>query len=62
MIECRNKHGEFFGKQIFIETLTDHRNKPLREMIDGVYSTMKGHLNGFKPDDDISFMVVEYTG
>ena len=62
MIECRNRHGEYFGKKRFIETLAHHCNKPLQEMIDGVYSTMKDHLNGFKPDDDISFMVVEYTG
>jgi len=62
MIECRNKHDEIFGKKRFFEALAYHRNKPLQEMIDGVYSTMKGHINDFEPDDDISFLVVEYAG
>jgi sigma-B regulation protein RsbU (phosphoserine phosphatase) len=27
-----------------------------------IYTTMKDHLSGFKPEDYISFMVVEYIG
>ena len=62
MIECRNKHDEIFGKKRFLEALKHHRDKPLQEMVDGVYSTMKDHINDFEPDDDISLIVVEYTG
>jgi len=62
IIECRNRHDEFFGKQRFFEALAHHRNKPVQEMVEDVYSTMKDHMNDFEPDDDISLMVVEYTG
>jgi sigma-B regulation protein RsbU (phosphoserine phosphatase) len=61
IIECRNGEDAIFGKNRFLDTLDKHREKPVQDIADAVYSTLKSHLQSSPPEDDISMMVVEYT-
>jgi sigma-B regulation protein RsbU (phosphoserine phosphatase) len=60
--ENRNLEGEDFGKKRFYETIEKNRHKPVDELVDAIYTTVKDFLKGAKPDDDISILGVEFTG
>lgn len=62
LVECRNSRDEMFGKKNLLDALVGHRERPLQQMVDSVYSAMKDHLSDLEPDDDISLMAVEYRG
>ena len=62
IVECRNRHGEFYGKDRFYETLEKFSNRTVEDMIAEVNSTLKSYMEGTQPDDDISIMAVEYDG
>ena len=60
MVECRNRHGEIYGKDRFYETLEKFSNKPIQDMVAEVNSALKSYMKGTQPDDDISILAVEY--
>ena len=61
IIECRNAQDEIFGKNRLRDTLQEHSHRSAQAIVDTLYSTIKGHMDGGRPEDDLSIMVVEYT-
>ena len=62
LVECRNPAGECFGKQRFFNSLREFQRAPLQAMVDGVYGRVQQFCRQSSPDDDISFLGLEYTG
>ncbi len=62
ILECRNSCAGIFGKQRFYETLDTLSSRPVEEIIGEVTAGIKKYTKGSSPDDDISIMVVEYSG
>ena len=58
--ECRNGEDELFGKRRFLQVLREHHERPVQNIADAVSASLKNHLNGAPPEDDISMMVVAY--
>lgn len=62
MIECENENGEFYGSDRLLEKIQKHQNLPisvLGELFDGEIASWNG-TGTF--DDDVSMVVLEYTG
>jgi len=57
-----NGAGELFGRQRLHAALQAARREPIARLADRVYDTVKGFGGGRRPEDDLSLMVLEYTG
>jgi sigma-B regulation protein RsbU (phosphoserine phosphatase) len=62
LLENRNPAGGFFGKTRFYEILEKYRKKPVEEIVESIYTSVKYFRQEAKPDDDISILGVEYSG
>jgi sigma-B regulation protein RsbU (phosphoserine phosphatase) len=62
LVDVANGAGELFGRQRLHAALQAARREPVAAMADRVYDAVKGFGGGRPPDDDLSLMVVEYTG
>ena len=62
ILECRDSCAGIFGKDRFYETLDALSSRSVTEIIGEVTAGIKKYTKGSSPDDDISIMVVEYSG
>lgn len=62
LVDVANGAGELFGRQRLHAALQAARREPIARLADRVYDTVKGFGGGRRPEDDLSLMVVEYTG
>ena len=62
LFETRNPAGNYISKSIIFDALTDHRQRPIQDMVDAVYAVIKDFRQQAAPEDDISIMGFEYAG
>ena len=62
ILECRNSCDGIFGKHRFYEILDTLSSRAVEEIIGEVTAGIEKYTKGSSPDDDISIMVVEYSG
>lgn len=62
LVDVANGAGELFGRQRLHAALQAARREPIARLADRVYDTVKGFGGGRRPEDDLSLMVLEYTG
>jgi sigma-B regulation protein RsbU (phosphoserine phosphatase) len=62
ILELCNKDGKFFGKNRFYRILKKYGEKSPEQLIEIVYARAKDYCEGKEFNDDISILVVEYTG
>ncbi len=62
LFETRNPAGDYISKSIIFDALTDHRHRPIQDMVDGIYAVIKDFRRQAAPEDDISIMGFEYAG
>ncbi|MFO8085042.1 MAG: SpoIIE family protein phosphatase [Desulfobacterales bacterium] len=62
ILELCSKDGEFFGKKRFYRLFEKYGQKSPKRLIETVYLKAKAYCDGKDIDDDISILVVEYTG
>ncbi len=51
-----NSRQELFGRKRFIRVADSLRNRPMEEMVNGIYETMMAFGNGFPIQDDVSIL------
>ncbi len=62
VLELCDADGEFFGKERFYSVLKENGGSGPEELVDALYSSAKKHCGKNEIDDDISILVVEYSG
>jgi sigma-B regulation protein RsbU (phosphoserine phosphatase) len=62
LLDVTNNDNEFFGKFRFIDLLEKLRDVPLQEMADTVQWKIKQFSAGNAPEDDITFLAIQYDG
>ncbi len=62
ILELCDKNGEFFGKNRFYAVLEKNAGRTPEELVETLYLSAKTHCGESEIDDDISILVVEYTG
>ena len=62
LFETRNLAGEYINKSLIFDALKDYRHRPIQDMVDAVYASIKDFRQHAAPDDDISLLAVEYAG
>ena len=51
-----NSRQELFGKDRFIRVADSLRNRPMEEMVSGIYDAMMAFGGGFPVQDDVSML------
>jgi sigma-B regulation protein RsbU (phosphoserine phosphatase) len=62
LLEVRNSTAEFYGRNRCYETIKSCAGGAAQDTVRKIYKSVKKFGQGNKPDDDISILVVEYTG
>ncbi len=62
MIECENEHGEFYGSERLLNRIQEWRDMPIT-VLGELFDSEIARWNGTETfDDDVSMVVLEYTG
>lgn len=62
ILDVRNAEGVLFGRKRLNAVLQAAGGEPSDRLADRVYAAVKDFGGGRRPEDDLSLMVVEYTG
>jgi sigma-B regulation protein RsbU (phosphoserine phosphatase) len=62
ILDHMNPKGERFGKQRLYNTLQIYRNEPVQKIMQLIKTSLIEFANSEKSDDDISLLMIEYTG
>ena len=62
ILDHMNPKGERFGKQRLYDALKIHRNEPVQRIMQLIKTSLVEFANSENSDDDISLMMIEYTG
>jgi len=62
ILETGNSKKELYGRERFYETIKSCADGSAQDIVDAIYTSIKNFGGDNKPDDDISVLVVEYTG
>ena len=62
ILDHMNAKGERFGKQRLYDALQMFRNEPLQKIMQLIKARLAEFADSQKSDDDISLMMIEYTG
>ena len=62
ILEISNSKKELYGRNRFYDTIKKSCGKPVQDTVSAIYKSVKNFGQDNKPDDDISVLVVEYTG
>ena len=62
ILDHTNDNGERFGKQRLYKTLQQHRGEPLQTTMNLIKDSLLKFANSEQSDDDISLLMIEYTG
>lgn len=60
--EYENEQGQMYGEERFISTLQKEMTQPLEDMMELVYQDMMASGDSRPPNDDVTFVGIEYTG
>lgn len=62
LIDNFGPNGDYNGKENFYNSLMRLSDQPVDQIVNGVMAESKNMRAGTKPDDDISLLLIEYTG
>ena len=62
ILDHTNANGERFGKKRLYSTLQKHRDEPLQRTMQLIKDSLDNFANSDESDDDISLLMIEYTG
>ena len=62
ILEIFNPSGKRYGKNRFSRIIKGHQGESAPALANAIYNSAKKFGKGKKPDDDISILVIEYTG
>ncbi|MGD8330880.1 MAG: SpoIIE family protein phosphatase [Acidobacteriota bacterium] len=62
LTELRNRAGEEFGVERLVELVREHREEPLEQIINLVRRRARAFRQGGEREDDITLMLVRWTG
>ena len=62
ILDHTNAKGERFGKQRLYSTLQEHRDESLLKIMRLIKDSFANFANSDESDDDISLLMIEYTG
>lgn len=60
--EANDQKGRMYGEERLLETLNNYREKPLKELLDGVKHELDGFAEGGQQFDDITMLALCYEG
>jgi serine phosphatase RsbU (regulator of sigma subunit)/pSer/pThr/pTyr-binding forkhead associated (FHA) protein len=60
--EAENKDRNLFQDGLLKETLGEHRDSPLKTLLDGILSAVEKFTGGASQSDDVTLLVVRYRG
>lgn len=59
IVEARNEHGDFYGKEQFIKTLQSFKFQNPKSTINGIFKDIESFCGAKKPNDDRSILVFD---
>ena len=62
ILDHTNANGERFGKKRLYSTLQKHRDESLQRIMQLIKDSLANFANSDESDDDISLLMIEYTG
>ncbi|MEW6672802.1 MAG: PP2C family protein-serine/threonine phosphatase [Thermodesulfobacteriota bacterium] len=62
ILEISNPVEDHYGKNRFYKILKVHKGETAPALANAIYNSVKKFGKGKKPDDDLSILVIEYTG